>query len=96
MPPKKDSHQKYATAVKAFLLEADEWLTPLDSVWVHMAKDLARDLDVNGINGTLLNQFSKVIVRLESRKPLPPPPDVPIEDGEPIDQLDLFLESHGR
>lgn len=95
MPPKKGSHQKYATAVEAFLVEADEWLTPLDSVWVHMAKDIARDLDNNGINGTLLSQFSKVIVRLESRKPAPPPPPKEIPE-DPLDQLDLFLESHGR
>lgn len=95
MPPKRGSHQKYQTAVEAFLIEADEWLTPLDSVWVYMAKDLARDLDVNGINGTLLNQFSKVIVRLESRKPPPLPEAKPVAD-DPLDQLDLFLEAHNR
>jgi hypothetical protein len=95
MPPKKGSHQKYITAVEAFLVEADEWLKPVDGVWVHMAKDLAKDLDNNGINGTLLNQFSKVITRLESRKPEPPKaqPELPPVER---DQLDLFLESHGR
>lgn len=95
MPPKKGSHQKYITAVEAFLVEANEWLTPTDAVWVYMAKDLAKDLDNNGINGTLLNQFSKVILRLESRKPLPPNP---ASEPPPVerDQLDLFLESHGR
>lgn len=95
MPPKKGSKQKYATAVEAFLTEADEWLTPLDAVWVHMAKDLARDLDLNGINGTLLNQFSKVIVRLESRKPAPIV-EAPPKPEDPLDQLDLFLDAHGR
>lgn len=95
MPPKKGSHQKYITAVEAFLVEAEDWLEPTDAVWVHMAKDLAKDLDNNGINGTLINQFSKVIVRLESRKPAPIVA-APEADVDPIDQLDLFLESHGR
>lgn len=95
MPPKKGSHQKYITAVEAFLDEAEEWLTAIDAVWVHMAKDLAKDLDTNGINGTLLNQFSKVIVRLESKKPAPII-EAPEETDDPIDQLDLFLEAHGR
>lgn len=94
MPPKKGSHQKYETAVRDFLEEIDDWLTPFDAVWVHMAKDIARDLDANGTNGTMLSQFSKVILKLEARRPLPPPP---AQEPTPVerDQLDLFMEENG-
>ena len=98
MPPKKGSHQKYSTAVDAFLEVAAEWLTPSDGVWVYMAKDLAVDLDNNGINGTLLNQFSKVISRLESRKPKPVPENDSEIEGQMtlVDPLDAHLEAYGR
>jgi hypothetical protein len=94
MPPKKGSHQKYETAVSAFIEEIQEWLTPFDAVWVHMARDIARDLDNNGTNGTMLSQFSKVISRLESRKPAPPPLEPELEPVE-RDQLDLFMDENG-
>jgi hypothetical protein len=94
MPPKVGTKQKYATALSAFLKRAD-WLdSEIDSVWIFMARDLARDLDENGTTASLLNQFSKVISRLESLKPAPPKPEAekpPVER----DQLDLFLEQNG-
>ena len=94
MPPKPGTKQKYATALSAFLERAD-WLDDeIDSVWIFMAKDLARDLDVNGTTATLLNQFSKVISRLEARKPPPPKPEAELPPVE-RDQLDLFLEENG-
>lgn len=93
MPPKRGSHQKYETATIAFLESIDEHLTPLDAVWIHMAKDIAKDLDTNGTNGTMLSQFSKVIQRLESRRP----PEPKIEELPPVerDQLDIFMEQNG-
>jgi hypothetical protein len=94
MPPKPGTKQKYATALRAFLKEAEVWLEESDSVWIFMARDLARDLDENGTTATLLNQFSKVISRLESKKPKPEPvaPEAPPVER---DQLDLFLEDNG-
>lgn len=94
MPPKVGTKQKYATALSAFLNSAD-WLDlEADSVWIFMAKDLARDLDENGTTATLLNQFSKIILRLESRKPAPAKPEPELPPVE-RDQLDLFLEENG-
>jgi|JI10StandDraft_1071094.scaffolds.fasta_scaffold1860556_1 hypothetical protein len=94
MPPKKGSHQKYSSAVETFLVTIEEFLTPLDAVWIHMAKDIAKDLDVNGTNGTMLSQFSKVILRLESRRPVEPKPDKELPPVE-RDQLDIFMEQNG-
>ena len=93
MPPKKGTHQKYETAVSAFLIELEQYLTPYDAPWIHMAKDIARDLDVNGTNGAMLSQFSKVISRLESRRPAEKiePEKPPVER----DQLDMFMEANG-
>lgn len=93
MPPRKGSHQKYSTAVEAFLKAAD-YLGEEDVVWTYMAKDIARDLDENGTNGTMLSQFSKVISRLEGRKPKPPEPEPELP---PVvkDQLDIFMEQNG-